>query len=47
MQTEILYRPSYSMARVKLGPNEDIRVEAGSMSGMSAGVTIETKMQGG
>jgi uncharacterized protein (TIGR00266 family) len=47
MQTEILYRPSYSLTRVKLEPNESIRVEAGSMVGMSAGVTLETKAQGG
>jgi len=47
MQTEILYRPSFSMTRVQLQPDEEIRVEAGSMVSMSAGVTIETKMQGG
>lgn len=47
MQVDILYRPSYSLARVKLEPNESIRVEAGSMVGMSAGVTLETKAQGG
>ncbi len=47
MQTEILYRPSYSLARVKLDPNESIRVEAGSMVSMSAGISLETKAQGG
>lgn len=47
MQTEILYRPSFSMTRVQLQPGEEIRVEAGSMVSMSAGVTVETKMQGG
>lgn len=47
MQTEILYRPSYSLTRVKLEPNESIRVEAGSMVGMSAGVTLQTSAQGG
>lgn len=47
MQTEILYRPSYSMAIVKLAPNEEIRVEAGSMVSMTDGIVIETKMQGG
>lgn len=47
MQTEILYRPSYSIARVNLSANETIRTESGAMVGMSAGVTIETKMQGG
>jgi uncharacterized protein (TIGR00266 family) len=47
MQTEILYRPSYSVARVTLSANETVRAESGAMVGMSAGVTIETKMQGG
>lgn len=47
MQTEILYRPSYSLTVVKLGPNEAIRVEAGAMVSMSPGVTVETKMAGG
>jgi uncharacterized protein (TIGR00266 family) len=47
MQTEILYRPSYSLTRVRLEPSETVRVEAGSMVGMSAGMTLETKAQGG
>jgi uncharacterized protein (TIGR00266 family) len=47
MKTEILYRPSFSMTVVKLDPNEEVRVESGAMVSMSAGVQIETKMQGG
>lgn len=47
MQTEIKYRPSYSLAIVTLGPNESIRVEAGAMVSMSAGMTLETKAEGG
>lgn len=47
MQSEILYRPSYSIARITLVANETVRTESGSMVAMSAGVTIETKMQGG
>ncbi len=47
MQVEILYRPSYSIARVQLSANESVQAEAGAMVGMSAGVQIETKMQGG
>src|SRR5687767_7946497 len=47
MQTEIMYRPAYAMAMVKLAPNEEIRVEAGSMVSMSDGVNIETKVEGG
>jgi uncharacterized protein (TIGR00266 family) len=47
MQAEILYSPSYSLAHIRLDPNEEIRAEAGAMVSMSAGVTIETTMQGG
>jgi uncharacterized protein (TIGR00266 family) len=47
MQTEIKYRPSYSLAIVRLSPSESIRVEAGSMVSMSAGMTLETKAEGG
>jgi uncharacterized protein (TIGR00266 family) len=47
MQTEILYRPSYSLAVLRLAPGEEVRVEGGSMVGMSAGVTLETKATGG
>jgi uncharacterized protein (TIGR00266 family) len=47
MQTELMYRPSYAMARVAMAPHETIRVEAGSMVTMSAGITIETRAEGG
>jgi uncharacterized protein (TIGR00266 family) len=47
MQTEVVYGPAYSMTRVFLAPNEEIRVEAGSLVSMSPGVSIETQMQGG
>lgn len=47
MKTDILYRPSYSMAVVDLSPDEMIQVEAASMVSMSAGMTLETKMAGG
>jgi len=47
MDVEVLYRPSYSIARVRLAPNETILAESGAMVGMSAGVQIETKMRGG
>lgn len=47
MQVEILYRPSYSLASVRLAPGESIRAEAGAMVSMSGGVRMETKMQGG
>lgn len=47
MQTEILYRPAYAMARVRLDPNEEIQVEAGAMVSMSSDITIETQARGG
>jgi len=47
MQAEVLYRPSYSVARVTLAPGEAARAEAGVMVAMSPGVTIETGAQGG
>jgi len=47
MHIEILYRPSYSVARVQLLDNEALLAEPGAMVGMSAGVVIETKMRGG
>jgi len=47
VEIELLYRPSYSLGVVKLGPDERIRVEGGSMVSMSHGVTMETKATGG
>lgn len=47
MQIEILYKPSYSLGLLKLQPNEEIRVEGGSMVSFSGGVTLETKATGG
>ena len=47
MQTEILYRPSYSLATVKLDPDEFIRVEGGAMVSMSPDLKMETKAEGG
>jgi len=47
METKILYKPSYSMANVKLAPGEEIQAESGAMVSMGDGVSIETKMKGG
>ena len=47
MKVEILYKPSYSMANVKLEGDERITVEAGSMVAMSMDIQVETKMKGG
>ena len=47
MKTEVLYRPSYSLAVVELAPGERMRAEAGAMVSMSAGVSLQTKAAGG
>ena len=47
MKVTIDYRPSYSLATATLEPDEEIRVEAGSMVAMSDGITLETKAAGG
>jgi len=47
MEVKILYSPSYSIANVKLEPDEQIQVESGAMVSTSFGVNIETKATGG
>ena len=47
MQTEILYRPSYSLAKISLEGGEAVRVEGGSMVSMTDGVALETGATGG
>jgi len=47
MQVEVLYRPSYSVARVVLERNEKIQVESGAMVGMSPDLVMETEAKGG
>jgi len=47
MEVNILYRPSYSLGVIRLGPNEEVRVEGGAMVSMSQGVAVETKAAGG
>jgi len=47
VQIEILYRPSYSVARVTLDRKEKIQVESGAMVGMSPDMEMETQATGG
>jgi uncharacterized protein (TIGR00266 family) len=47
MQVEILYRPSYSVARVVLDRDEKVQVESGGMVGMSPDLLMETEAKGG
>lgn len=44
---EILYRPSYSLAEVKLNPEQSITVEGGSMVYMSPNLELLTEAKGG
>lgn len=41
------YHPSYSLAVARLAPNEAVQVEAGSIVGMSAGMTLRTETKDG
>ncbi len=47
MQVEILYRPSYSMARATLDREEKIQIESGSMEWMSPDLVMEKEAKGG
>jgi len=47
MEIDLQFRPSYSLAIVKLAPNERVRSDSGAMVSFSAGVEIETKAEGG
>ncbi|MGB3340616.1 MAG: AIM24 family protein [bacterium] len=46
MQHEIMYRPSYSLLKIKLSKDEVITAEAGAIVSMSKSIEIETKMKG-
>lgn len=47
MEYEILYKPSYALAKITLNPGESIVAEAGAMVSMSDGIEIETAARGG
>jgi uncharacterized protein (TIGR00266 family) len=47
MQVQTRQGPAYGVARLTLGPNEQVRAESGAMMAMSAGVTLASKMEGG
>ncbi|NMC86348.1 MAG: AIM24 family protein, partial [Anaerolineaceae bacterium] len=47
MEVDVQFRPSYSLAVVKLMPSERIRADSGAMVSHSASVAIETKAEGG
>lgn len=47
MQLNVRHSPSFSVARAELGPGQSLRVEAGAMMAMSAGMEMKGKMEGG
>ena len=47
MEVTIQYGPAYSMGTLQIAGGEQVRVEAGSLLGMSQGVTVETQATGG
>ncbi len=47
MDVQVLYRPSYAVARVQLGPQEAIVAETGAMVSMSSDIQIQTGTRGG
>lgn len=47
MQIELMYQPAFTLGRVQLAGGEQVRVEAASMVGMSAGMSLETTATGG
>lgn len=47
MQYDILYQPSYSIARVRLEQGESIMAESGAMLSMSPTIRIDAKVAGG
>lgn len=47
MEHEVLYRPSYSLLKVRLERNEAVCAEAGAMVSMSGGIEMQTAAKGG
>jgi uncharacterized protein (TIGR00266 family) len=47
LNVDIRFSPSFAMANVTLNQGEGLQAEAGAMTGMSGGIEIETKAQGG
>lgn len=47
MRYELLYQPSYAVARMMLDPGDAIRAESGAMISMSPTIDLESKVTGG
>ena len=46
MDYEVLHRPSYALARVRMSAREQIQAEAGAMVSMSDTISMETTTRG-
>ena len=47
MQYEILYQPTFSVARLLMEPGDSVRAESGAMVSMSPTIRMESKVHGG
>jgi uncharacterized protein (AIM24 family) len=47
MEHEVLYRPSYSLVKIRLRQGEAVSAEAGAMVSMSNSIEIKTAAKGG
>ncbi|MDX6315092.1 MAG: hypothetical protein QOF44_4556 [Streptomyces sp.] len=47
MNIEVRHSPSFAVARIMLAAQESVQAEAGAMMATSAGVTVESKVEGG
>ena len=47
MDYEILHKPSYALAQVRLNQGEQLQAEAGAMVSMSDSIRMETSARGG
>jgi uncharacterized protein (TIGR00266 family) len=47
MEIQIRHNPAFAVARAVLAPGEAIKAESGAMMATSAGVGVESKMEGG
>ena len=47
MDYEVLHKPSYALARIRLDPREQLQAETGAMVSMSDSIKMETGTRGG
>jgi uncharacterized protein (TIGR00266 family) len=47
MKIDVRHAPAFAVARITMAAGETVKAETGAMASMSAGITIEAKMEGG